>query len=97
MFMVPDHCPVQLPNDEVGPFHGVPDFLDILFYDLFGFDVFLDCRIYFLYWFCYVQILHCDITMWHYDDMRGYCYVTTLQDASLLSNERVRKVKHEPN
>ncbi|KAL6092980.1 hypothetical protein STEG23_036966, partial [Scotinomys teguina] len=33
----------------VGPFHGVPDFLDILFYDLFGFGVFLDCRIYFLY------------------------------------------------
>ncbi|KAL6084470.1 hypothetical protein STEG23_031147 [Scotinomys teguina] len=26
----------------VGPFHGVPDFLDILFYDLFGFGVFLD-------------------------------------------------------
>ncbi|KAL6048122.1 hypothetical protein STEG23_029565, partial [Scotinomys teguina] len=25
------------------------DFLDILFYDLFGFGVFLDCRIYFLY------------------------------------------------
>ncbi|KAL6038676.1 hypothetical protein STEG23_037450, partial [Scotinomys teguina] len=33
----------------VGPFHGVPDFLDILFYDLFGFGVFLDCLIYFLY------------------------------------------------
>ncbi|KAL6085779.1 hypothetical protein STEG23_010601 [Scotinomys teguina] len=26
----------------VGPFHGVPDFLDILFYDLFGFGIFLD-------------------------------------------------------
>ncbi|KAL6058748.1 hypothetical protein STEG23_008602, partial [Scotinomys teguina] len=34
---------------KVGPFHDVPDFLDILFYDLFGFGVFLDCRIYFLY------------------------------------------------
>ncbi|KAL6089281.1 hypothetical protein STEG23_037008, partial [Scotinomys teguina] len=26
----------------VGPFHGVQDFLDILFYNLFGFGVFLD-------------------------------------------------------
>ncbi|KAL6061213.1 hypothetical protein STEG23_014646 [Scotinomys teguina] len=25
------------------PFHGVPDFLDILCYELFGFGVFLDC------------------------------------------------------
>ncbi|KAL6049697.1 hypothetical protein STEG23_021210, partial [Scotinomys teguina] len=40
----------------VGPFHGVPDFLDILFYDLFGFGVFLDCRIYFLY--CLFKHLH---------------------------------------
>ncbi|KAL6072176.1 hypothetical protein STEG23_011669, partial [Scotinomys teguina] len=38
----------------VGPFHGVPDFLDILFYDLFGFGVFLDCRIYFLYCILYI-------------------------------------------
>ncbi|KAL6033975.1 hypothetical protein STEG23_004397 [Scotinomys teguina] len=30
----------------VGPFHGLPDFLDILFYELFGFGVFL---VYFLY------------------------------------------------
>ncbi|KAL6078577.1 hypothetical protein STEG23_011146, partial [Scotinomys teguina] len=28
---------------------SVPVSLDILFYDLFGFGVFLDCRIYFLY------------------------------------------------
>ncbi|KAL6065991.1 hypothetical protein STEG23_002459 [Scotinomys teguina] len=28
---------------KVRPFHGVPDFLDILCYDLFGFGVFLDC------------------------------------------------------
>ncbi|KAL6071559.1 hypothetical protein STEG23_024530 [Scotinomys teguina] len=27
---------------KVRPFHGVPDFLDILCYDLFGFGVFLD-------------------------------------------------------
>ncbi|KAL6038321.1 hypothetical protein STEG23_000836 [Scotinomys teguina] len=27
---------------KVGPLHGVPDFLDILFHDLFGFGVFLD-------------------------------------------------------
>ncbi|KAL6031501.1 hypothetical protein STEG23_009468 [Scotinomys teguina] len=40
----------------VGPFHGVPDFLDILFNDLFGFGVFLDCRIYFLY--CLFKHLH---------------------------------------
>ncbi|KAL6036526.1 hypothetical protein STEG23_003914 [Scotinomys teguina] len=40
----------------VGSFHGVPDFLDILFYDLFGFGVFLDCRIYFLY--CLFKHLH---------------------------------------
>ncbi|KAL6042376.1 hypothetical protein STEG23_017270, partial [Scotinomys teguina] len=39
---------------KVGPFHGVPDFLDILFYDLFGFGVFLDCRIYFLYCILYI-------------------------------------------
>ncbi|KAL6066456.1 hypothetical protein STEG23_027448, partial [Scotinomys teguina] len=38
----------------VGPFHGVPDFLDILFNDLFGFGVFLDCRIYFLYCILYI-------------------------------------------
>ncbi|KAL6091520.1 hypothetical protein STEG23_015552 [Scotinomys teguina] len=38
----------------VGPFHGVPDFLDILFYDLFGFGVFLDYRIYFLYCILYI-------------------------------------------
>ncbi|KAL6057090.1 hypothetical protein STEG23_025117 [Scotinomys teguina] len=37
-----------------GPFHGVPDFLDILFYDLFGFGVFLDCRIYFFYCILYI-------------------------------------------
>ncbi|KAL6081738.1 hypothetical protein STEG23_016820 [Scotinomys teguina] len=28
---------------KIRPFHGVPDFLDILCYDLFGFGVFLDC------------------------------------------------------
>ncbi|KAL6089786.1 hypothetical protein STEG23_010801 [Scotinomys teguina] len=28
---------------KVKPFHGVPDFLDILCYDIFGFGVFLDC------------------------------------------------------
>ncbi|KAL6092669.1 hypothetical protein STEG23_038224 [Scotinomys teguina] len=30
------------------------DFLDILFYGLFGFGVFLDCRIYFLYCILYI-------------------------------------------
>ncbi|KAL6033280.1 hypothetical protein STEG23_036573 [Scotinomys teguina] len=32
----------------------VIDFLDILFYDLFGFGVFLDCRIYFLNCILYI-------------------------------------------
>ncbi|KAL6056198.1 hypothetical protein STEG23_024637 [Scotinomys teguina] len=32
----------------------VTDFLDILFYGLFGFGVFLDCRIYFLYGILYI-------------------------------------------
>ncbi|KAL6093039.1 hypothetical protein STEG23_031351, partial [Scotinomys teguina] len=41
---------LKLVQGRVRPFHGVLDFLDILWYDLCRFVVFFDCRIYFLYY-----------------------------------------------